>query len=140
MNAKKFLIGGVVAGIIYFLLGWLAYGNLLVPFFYDHPGLTTGFKRDTPLYIYIIAGNLLFGFLLSYIFVRTQVNTFGDGFRRGAVIGFLASSSYDSLQYATTTLTTRPAVLVDVITFTVISAIAGAIAAIASGSGAPELS
>jgi hypothetical protein len=33
MNVKNFIIGGIVGGIVNFLLGWIIYGMLLKDFF-----------------------------------------------------------------------------------------------------------
>jgi len=137
MNTKKFFIGGIVGGIIYLLLGWLAYGKLLVDYFSKHHGITSGFMRDPtamPFLAYLILGNLLSGFLLAYVFAKATVNSFGSGLVAGGIIGFLVSSGYDCINYATTTLMSRPEILADVITYTIISAITGAIiGAIGSG-------
>jgi hypothetical protein len=32
MNTNKFLIGGIIGGIAYFLIGWLVWGMLLMNF------------------------------------------------------------------------------------------------------------
>jgi hypothetical protein len=138
MNAKKLLIGGIVGGIVYFLLGWLTYGKLLMSYFKDHPGLSVGYDRAMPLFLYLIIGNLLQGFLLSYVFVKGKISSFGSGFVAGGVIGFLGGSAFDSIMYATTTLMSRTAVAADVIAFTIMSAITGAIVAVASGTGEPS--
>ena len=39
MNLKKLLLGGIAGGIVFFLLGWLIYGKLLMGFMTAHPGL-----------------------------------------------------------------------------------------------------
>src|SRR5450759_2816850 len=61
MNTKKFLIGGIVGGVVYFLLGWLVYGHLLTNYFHDHSGNATGVERDMDQMIWwaLILGNLL---------------------------------------------------------------------------------
>ena len=92
MNAKKLLIGGIVGGTVYFLLGWLAYGKLLVGYFNDHPGLTAGYNRPEPIFLYLGIGNLLWGFLLSYVFVKGRISSFGDGMITGGIIGFLSGN------------------------------------------------
>src|SRR6266581_2348000 len=118
MNAKKLVIGGIVGAIIYFLLGWMTYGNLLVSYFNDHPGLTVGFHRTEPIFTYLIIGNLLQGFLLSYVFVKGRISTFGSGLRNGGMIGFFTGAARGSIMFAVTTLTSRASVAVDVITIT----------------------
>ena len=41
-------------------------------------------------------GNLLLGFLLAYVFVKSDVNSFGAGFITAGIVGFLFSSGFDS--------------------------------------------
>lgn len=135
MNAKKLLIGGIVGGIGYFLLGWLLYGNLLLGYFKDHLGPVPDYYRQPPLMEYLIIGNLGMGFLLSYIFVKGRVNYFGSGFIVGGIFGFLFAVANDFISYSTTLLLSRTFILADIATMTIISAITGAIAAMASGSG-----
>ena len=138
MNIKKLFIGAITGGIVYFFLGWLAYGKLLVDYFNKHHGLTTGYMRDPavmPLPVYLVLGNLLMGFLLTYIFLKAKVSSFGNGFVTGGIIGFLMTGAADLVMYSTTTLMSRQGVLADVIAFTVMSAIAGAITGAVIGSG-----
>ena len=68
MNTKNFLIGGLVGGVVYFLLGWLFYGNLMHQYFADHPGTATNVDRVMDQFEWwaLGLGNLLFGFLLAY--------------------------------------------------------------------------
>ena len=65
MNTKKLFIGGIVGGIVYFLLGYLIYGKFLMSYFSEHHGLATDANRAQPMFLYLIIGNLLMGFLLS---------------------------------------------------------------------------
>ena len=70
MDIKKLIIGGITGGILYFLLGWLVYGNLLAEFMKAHPGTATGVDRAMAdmNWMYLTIGNLLSGFLIAYIF------------------------------------------------------------------------
>ena len=78
MDIKKLLMGGIVGGILYFGLGYLIYGNLLASFMANHPGTATGVDRAMADYqfMYLIIGNLAMGFLLAYIFGKSNVNFF----------------------------------------------------------------
>ena len=138
MNTKKFLIGGIVGGVVYFLLGWLFYGHLLAQYFQGHPGSTaTGVDRVMDQFIWwaLILGNLLSGFLLAYVFSKSGVSSLSSGLITGGILGFLMSSSYDLIRYATTNITSKHAMLADVATFTVISAITGAVVGAVMGMG-----
>ncbi len=137
MNTKKFLIGGIVGGVVYFLLGWLFYGQILAQYFQGHPGTATGVDRAMDQFIWwaLILGNLLSGFLLAYVFSKSGVSSLSSGLITGGILGFLMSSSYDLIMYATTNITSKHAMLADVATFTVISAITGAVVGAVMGMG-----
>jgi uncharacterized membrane protein len=132
---KKILIGGIVGGIVYHLLGGLLYGKLLMGYMQQHHGITEGFYRPQPIFLYLIIGNLLCGFLLAYIFSKSNISSVGAGLMMGGVFGLLTSASMDSVQFAVTTLQSRTGVIADVIGFTVLSAVAGAAIAAVQGSG-----
>jgi uncharacterized membrane protein len=137
MNTKKFLIGGIVGGVVYFLLGWLFYGQILAQYFQGHPGTATGVDRAMDQFIWwaLILGNLLSGFLLAYVFSKSGVSSLSSGLITGGILGFLMSSSFDLIGYATTNITSKHAMLADVATFTVISAITGAVVGAVMGMG-----
>lgn len=131
MNTKKFLIGGIVGGIVYFLLGYLFYGNLLSDFFMKNAGSATGVSRAMDQFVWwaLVLGNILGGCLLAYVFIKSNISSVGSGLVTGLVIGLLVASSYDFISYATSNLMNTAGVLGDICTFTVMSAIAGAIVA-----------
>lgn len=129
MNTKKFLIGGIVGGIIYFLLGWVFYGNLLSDFFMKNAGSATGVSRAMDQFIWwsLALGNIFGGFLLAYVFIKSNVNSISGGLVTGAIVGLFTSLSYDLIMYGTSNLMTSTGVMGDVGTFTVMSAITGGI-------------
>lgn len=129
MNSKKFLIGGLAGGIIYFFLGYLFYGKLLSDFFHSNAGTATGVDRVMDQFEWwsLILGNVLSGCLLSYVFVKSNVNSAGSGLVTGGVIGLLAAASHDFISYGVTNLMNNTGTLGDICTFTLVSAIAGAI-------------
>ncbi len=81
MNTKNFLVGGIVGGIVYFLLGWLFYGNLMMQYFHDHPGTATGVERHMDNFEWwaLILGNLFTGLLIAYVFTKSGVSTLMSG-------------------------------------------------------------
>ncbi|MEO6541415.1 MAG: hypothetical protein ABIN74_10505 [Ferruginibacter sp.] len=137
MDIKKLLIGGIVGGILFFGLGYLIYGNLLTGFMHDHPGTATGVDRDMKdlQFLYLIIGNLSMGFLLSYIFVKSNVNSAGGGFITGGIVGLLVAVGFDCVMYATTNVTSKTAMAADVAAMTVMCAITGAVIAMVMGMG-----
>jgi uncharacterized membrane protein len=136
MNTKKFLIGGIVGGVVYFLLGWLFYSNLLAQYFHDHPGTVIADKpMDQFIWWALILGNLLSGFLLAYVFSKSNVSSLSSGLITGGILGLLISGSFDLITYATSNIISKHGACADVATFTVISAITGAIVGALMGMG-----
>ena len=137
MDIKKLFMGGIVASVLMFLLGWLAFVKLFAGFFASHPGLATGFNRPDAdmLLVYIALGNILHGFLLAFIFVKANVNTVVSGLITGGIIGLLFAGGMDSIMYGTTTLYSRTAAAADVAIVTAMWAIAGAVAGAVMGMG-----
>lgn len=135
MDIKKLFAGGITGGILYFLLGYLVYGNLLVSYMKANPGTALNVDRVSPDMLYLAIGNLLAGFLLAWVFVKSATSTLASGFISGGVIGLLYSASINCIIYATTNVTSRKAMLADVLAFTVISAVTGAIVALVIGMG-----
>ena len=79
MNTKNFIVGGLVGGIVNFLLGWLFYGYLFADKF---PG------GDEMNIVYIFLGCLTFGLFLSYVFNKwAGISTASGGLNAGLIIG-----------------------------------------------------
>jgi uncharacterized membrane protein len=128
MNTNKFLVGGIIGGVTNFFLGWLIYGMMLMNFMQSHSNNASGVFRteETMIWWALILGNLAFGFLLSYILNKSNVNSAMAGATVGAVVGFLMSLAIDFSIYAQVNLWDTTAMAVDIIASTVMSAIAGA--------------
>jgi hypothetical protein len=137
MSTNKFLLASLAATLVYFFVGYLAYGVLLSNFFATHAGPAKDVARDMDhlLFMYIILGNLFSGFLLAYIFSKAKIATISRGVITGAIVGFLMSASHDCISYATSWMISRSSLLADVIVFSILSAIAGAIIALIAGKG-----
>ncbi len=136
MNTNKILLGGLAGGVAFFLLGFLFYGILLMKFFEANSGSATGVMKDPPVWWALILGNIFWGLLLAVIFGRwASISTFAGGARAGAIIGLLASLSFDLTMFGTANLSTLPAAGVDVVVATIMSAIAGGVVGLVLGSG-----
>jgi hypothetical protein len=133
MDIKKTVTGTIVAGVLYFLLGWLIYGLLLANYFKHHTGKIGSVDRPEPLMLYLIIGSLFFGAFLTYIFLKAGVQSIASGFITGAIIGALIFASVDCMMYATTFVTSKRAILADVIAGTIMVGIIGAILAAVIG-------
>ncbi|QBZ98503.1 hypothetical protein [Flavobacterium sangjuense] len=67
MNVKNFIVGGIVGGIVDFLLGWVVYGMLLKDTF---PKSACDGPAENMLFIFL--GCMSFGFLISWVFSQGE--------------------------------------------------------------------
>ena len=131
MNSQKFLVGGIVGGILYFILGYLFYGLLLKSFF-DEKGMAV--DMDKMVWWAMILGNLAAGFLLAYILGKANATNAASGATVGLVVGLLMSLSFDLTMYGIGHgLTTTSALIADVAVSAVLTAITGAIVGMVIG-------
>jgi hypothetical protein len=137
MNSKKSLLAGIAGGVVLFLLGYLIYGKLLSDFMSTHSGTATGVAKNANDYmLWLIAvANLIYSFLLVYIFSKAGISSIGSGFATGAIVGLLTTASTDCINYATSNLLTGSGMAADIIAFTILSGIAGAVIAWVKGTG-----
>jgi len=128
MNSQKFIVGGIVGGIAYFILGWVIYGMLLKDFMSSNSSANLMRADSDMIWWALIVGNLAMGFLLAYVISKGSSVSIGGGAGTGFVLGLLVSLGYDLIMYATTTsMTSLKGVSADVATSAVMSAIVGAV-------------
>ncbi len=129
MNSKKFLIGGLAGGVVFFLLGWLLYGMLLMDFMMQHSNTSTGaFRAEADMIWWaMVVGNLVMGFLLSYVLNKANVAGAMAGATTGAIVMLLMVTAIDCILYAQLNLWDTTAMIVDILVSTVIGAIVGAV-------------
>jgi len=130
MNTGKFISGGLIGGFVYFLLGWLIYGILLMDFMTQHTSSAAAAimrpQAEWPWWA-MITGNFGLGFLLSYVFSKSGTSSVSAGALSGAIVMFLFSFSIDLMMYAQMNISDLTAVCVDMLASAVIGAIAGAV-------------
>ena len=124
MNSQKFIVGGIVGGILYFLLGYVLYGLLLKSFF-DSNGMAV--NMDNMVWWAMIVGNLAGGFLLSYILSKGNVSTAGGGAGTGFIVGLLMSLSFDLMMYGVGKGMSLKGIAADVVAAAVMTAVVGAV-------------
>ena len=130
MNTNKFLVGGIIGGIANFLLGWLIWGTLLMDFMNEHTsevGKAAMRGEENMIWWALIAGNLLYGLLLSYILNKSGTASASAGATAAAVFGLLFAGAVDLYIYAQMDLWDTTAIAVDVAANTVVTAIVGGI-------------
>ena len=67
MNTKKVLLSGIAGGIVYFLLGWLIYGILLMDYMSANSSPGVMKSEDQMVWWALITSNLIYGILISYL-------------------------------------------------------------------------
>lgn len=138
MNTQKFLVSGIIGGVVAFFAGWLIYGMVMMDFFAKNAGTATGIMRgDTEMVWWsLVAGNLFMGLFISYIFNRwANITTLAAGASAGAVLGLLMSAGTDLIMYGTSHIMNLTATVVDILTGAIMSAIVGAAVGWANGMG-----
>jgi hypothetical protein len=116
MDAKKRIMATLAGFVVFFMLGWLLYGMLLMDFFAANSGTATGVMRgDTEMVWWaLIVGNLLQSYLLVYIFSKwNSVNSFVSGLQAGVTIGLILGFGFDLTMYGTSNLMNLTSTLVD---------------------------
>jgi len=128
MNTKKLLVGTLVGGIAFFLLGFVTYAILLEGFFQAHAGSAVGaIKGDDEMQIWpLFLGNCSTAAFLSYVFLKwADISDFSSGASAGFILGLLTTLGFDLVMYDITNLSDMTATLVDPIVFGIISGIVG---------------
>jgi hypothetical protein len=125
MNSQKFIVGGIVGGIVFFLLGWLVYGMLLKDFMANNLSNAMRADADT-IWWALVLGQLAGGFLLAYVIGKAGATSAGAGAGVGFIVGLLVCLSYDLTMYGvSTTIASLKGLAADVAISAVISAIVG---------------
>jgi len=127
MDTKKFLLGTVAGGIVYFFLGFLLYGILLESFFASNMGSATGVSRGEEIIFWaLILGNLSSAALLTYVFLQwAGIASFAAGLKAGLIMGLFMALGFDMIVYATSNMMNLTAAFADMVVYSVMTAITG---------------
>ncbi len=135
MDIKKLLFGGITGGVLFFLLGWVIYGILLMDFMAMHMGTAGNVSRAEPDFLYLIIGNLAMGFMMAYVFIKANIDTMAGGMVTGGIVGLLLSVGFDCTMYGTTTIMSKTGMAADVAASTLMSVVVGAVVGMVLGIG-----
>jgi hypothetical protein len=121
MKTNRILLGGLTGGVVFFLLGWIVYGMLLMDY------MTANCKqcaaRPMPE---MILSNMALGFLIALVLSWSETKSIMAGAKVAGIIGLLLSLSIDLSFYSMTTMySSLIPIFVDVAAYTVMSAITG---------------
>lgn len=136
MKANKILLGGISGGVTFFLLGWVVYGMLLQGYTTANYNQCASRPMEEMIWWAMIVSNLAFGFLLSVVFSWSNTTGIAAGAKVGGIIGLLVAGSMDLGMYAMTSMfSSLTPMFVDIIAYSVMSVIAGAIVGAVMGMG-----
>lgn len=127
MNTK-FLVGALIGAIVFFFSGWLVYGIMLADTMASFTNTACARPMEEMNMGLMVAGNLGFGLLYAYILSgNAKFASLSGGAVGGAIVGLLMSFSYDNMIYAQSTMmTSYTGIIYDVVSWTVLSTLAGA--------------
>ena len=124
MNTKT-LIGGLIGGVVYFLLGMLVYGFLMKDLMASNMNcMRPEAEMSMPLGI---VANLLWGLFLAFVLSKWQnVNSFSSGLQAGALFTAALAIALDVGFYTYSTLfNSWSGVAIDIVVNVVMGAIVG---------------
>jgi hypothetical protein len=110
---QRLLIGTLVGAVVFTLLGYLAYGILFADFFANNGGSATGVQRDPFDFVALVAGQVVFGALLTIVLIWASAANVMQGVKIAFVTGLLFFLGLDLTMYATTNVQNLKASLVD---------------------------
>ncbi len=128
MNTKRIVIGTLAGGITMFLLGYLIWSLIFADFFAANAGSATGVDREPFLVWAIVLGTFSLAALVT-LAVESQAgnSTILDGFKIGAIVGFLVWFGVDFIHYGVSNLSNLTATIVDPLLEAVRTGISGAV-------------
>ncbi|HCU17800.1 MAG: hypothetical protein A2X05_16965 [Bacteroidetes bacterium GWE2_41_25] len=136
MKTNKILLGGITGGVSFFLLGWLIYGVLLMDYLTANYNQCAMRPMQEMIWWALVLSNLALGFLLSIVFSWSNTTGIMAGAKVAAITGLLLSLYLDLSFYAMTSMFSNlTAMFVDIIVFTIMSAITGVVIAWVMGMG-----
>lgn len=128
MNVKNFLIGGIVGGIVDFLMGWLVYGILLKDTFPKPDGA----GAENMMFIFL--GCMAFGFMISYIFAQGEgVSNYVTGIKVAAGVALFMSLANNFFYCMYKDSMDVKMVAIDVVASIVLASVVGAVIAMVNG-------
>ena len=125
--STKVLLGGLIAGIAFFVLGYLIFGMLLNSTMEAYMNAACARPMEEIRMGYLIFGNLFMGLAVSYIYSRwIGPHSFASGAKPGAILGLLIALGMDLMFFGLSTMwTEQMGFVIDVIGSVVLWTIVG---------------
>lgn len=126
MNAKQWVIGTVVGGLVVFGAGWVLFEMLLGDYYAANAGTATGVEKDPQILWAVAVGALAYAALIIYA-MRGQAANMMSGMKVGAIVGFLLWATADITLFGITNLNNLTLTMVDPLVELVRGGITGAV-------------
>ncbi len=125
--SNKVLVGGILAGVVSFFLGWILYGLLLMDYMKENMNHCASRPDEQMIWWALIASNLILGIFLAKVVDWSGAADAMAGMRNCGVAGLLLALYYDLMFYSFTTVySNMTAMVVDIVAMTVFFGILGA--------------
>jgi hypothetical protein len=127
MDTPKFIVGGLLGGVINFFSGWLVWGILLMDYMSKHATNTSVYRSEENMIFWaLIVGNLCFGFLVAFILYKSNVRSARSGAIIGSIVGALMTAAFDLNLYAQMDIFDLGIVLPDMLASAFVTGLVGA--------------
>ena len=123
---KKMLIGTVVGGVTFFLLGGLIYAIILGDFYEANLGSATGVLRELPIMWAMVVSQLGMAAVVTYVFLLSDVASASNGLKTGAILGLLLGIAISFDLYSVTNWSNSTVAFVEPLVWVVRTSLAGA--------------
>ncbi len=136
MTAKNRVLATLVGFVVFFLLGWLFYGFLLMDFYADNAGSATNVMRaeEDMVWWALIVGNLFQAYFLVYIFGKwANITTFSGGLKAGAILGLILGLAMNLTMFGTSNMMNLTGALVDPLVSMIMMGITGGVIGVMLG-------
>lgn len=128
MKTNKILIAGIAGGIAFFILGWLIYGMVLSSYMQSQSNPAIMRPMAEMKWWALIISNLVWGFLLAFIYDWSNVRTLSSGAGKGAILGLTLAIAMDLGFYSMYTMFSGlTPVIIDIVASVVMFTITGAV-------------
>jgi hypothetical protein len=133
VDAKKFLTGTLVGGIVLYVTGYLIFTLAFASFYASNAGAATGVDRPAELMWAVVLGSLGYAALICYAMGARSTPGLGGGAKTGAVVGFLMWFAVDFILYGVQDVANLTRTIVDPLLEIVHGGIGGAVIGLVVG-------
>lgn len=114
MDAKRFVVGTLVGGVVLYAAGYAIFTRAFAAFYSANAGSATGVDRGGELFWALALANLAYAALVMFA-MGNRVDSFsiGKGAAIGAIVGFLLWCTADFVIYGTTNIANLTRTVVD---------------------------